>query len=311
MELRQVRYFAAVARHRHFTRAAEDLGLAQPALSQQVRNLERELGVELLDRSGRRVRLTDAGAAFLVWAERILADVAAAESEMAEFAGLRRGRVVVGATPVHAVGRVDLPGLLAAFHARHPGIEVALREATTDDLVGDLALGRIDVAIGALIGGAIPDGIAAHPLYAEDLVVMAAPKHPLAGRTSASVADLAADLLVLSTPGSPTRRAVSEAAGAAGVPLRIAFEASEPALVRSIAARGLALAVVPRSLAEEPGEPVAILPLDGLPGRTVALLWAADRPRPAASRAFLAFARDRVDRPAPAAAAKTAIPPDP
>ena len=78
MELRQVRYFAAVARHRHFTRAAAELGLAQPALSQQVRALERELGVVLIDRGGRRVRLTDAGEAFHVWAERILADVAAA-----------------------------------------------------------------------------------------------------------------------------------------------------------------------------------------------------------------------------------------
>lgn len=291
MELRQVRYFAAVARRRHFTRAAEDLGIAQPALSQQVRNLERELGVELFDRSGRRVRLTDAGAAFLAWAERILADVAAAEAEMAEFAGLRRGRVVVGATPVHAVGRVDLPALLAAFHARHPGIEVALREATTDDLVGDLMLGRIDVAVGALIGGAIPDGIAAAPLYAEDLVVMTAPSHALAGRDAATIVEIAGDSLVLSTPGSPIRRAVAAAAAAAGVSLRIAFEASEPALVRSIAARGLALAVVPRSLAEEPGEPVAVLRLDGLPGRTVALLWADGRPRPAASRAFLAFAR--------------------
>ncbi len=291
MELRQVRYVAAVARHLHFTRAAGELGLAQPALSQQVRALERELGVELFDRTGRRVRLTEAGAAFVVWAERILADVAAAEAEMAEFAGLRRGRVVVGATPVHAVGRVDLPGLLADFHVRHPGIEVALREATTDDLVGDLLLGRIDVAVGALIGGAVPAGISAHPLYAEDLVVMTAPGHPLAARSRVSVADLAAEALVLSTPGSPIRRAVMAAADAAGVSVRVAFEASEPALVRSLAARGLAVAVAPRSLADEPGDPVAILPLDGLPGRTVALLWAAERPRPAASRAFLAFAR--------------------
>ena len=297
MELRQVRYVAAVARRRHFTRAAEDLGLAQPALSQQVRKLERELGVALFDRSQRRVRLTEAGAAFVVWAERILADVAAAEAEMAEFAGLRRGRVVVGATPVHAVGRIDLPGLLAAFHARHPGIEVALREATTDDLVGDLLLGRLDVAVGALIAEEVPGGVAAHPVYAEDLVVMTAPGHPLASRSSLTIGDLASDALVLSTPGSPVRRAVSDAATAAGVPLRIAFEASEPALVRSLAARGLALAVVPRSVADEPGAPVAILPLDGLPGRTVALLWAVDRPRPAASRAFLDFARERVGGP--------------
>ena len=294
MELRQVRYFAAVARHRHFTRAAAELGLAQPALSQQVRALERELGVVLIDRGGRRVQLTDAGEAFLVWAERILADVAAAEAEMAEFAGLGRGRVIVGSTPVQTLGRVDLPGLLAAFHARYPGVEVALREETTPILIGELEVGRIDVALGALMGDMVPKGIVAEPLFAEDLVAMVAPNHPLANRPIVRLEELAEERFVLATPGSPIRRAVTDAAAAAGASIRVAFETSEQLLVRAIVARGLAVAVVPRSLAEEPGEAVAALRLEGLPRRTVALLWAANRPRGAAPQRFLTIARDHL-----------------
>jgi LysR family transcriptional activator of glutamate synthase operon len=290
MELRQIRYFAAVARHRHFTRAAEELGLAQPALSQQVRSLEGELGVMLIDRSGRRVRLTDAGEGFLVWAERILADVAGAETEMAEFAGLSRGRVTVGSTPVQTLGRVDLSGLLAAFHARYPGVEIALREETTPTMIEELQLGRIDVALGALMGDSLPPGIVAEPLFAEELVAIVATTHPLADRSAVPLAELAKERFVLAKPGSPIRRTLEEAAATAGASIRVSFETSEQTLVRAIVSRGLAVAVVPRSLAEEPGLPVAILQLQGLPHqRTVALLWA-DRPHTAAAQRFLTLA---------------------
>src|SRR5438105_2637517 len=99
MELRQVRYFAVLARTQHFTRAAEEIGIAQPALSQQIKALERELGVELLERSSRRVRLTPAGKVFQARAEQLIADAAQAQLEMQEFAGLARGRVAVGTIP--------------------------------------------------------------------------------------------------------------------------------------------------------------------------------------------------------------------
>jgi LysR family transcriptional activator of glutamate synthase operon len=296
MELRQLRYFAAVARHRHFTRAAEELGLAQPALSQQVRALERELGVLLIDRSGRRVRLTDAGERLLVWAERILADAAGAEAEMAEFAGLSTGRVTIGSTPVQTLGRVDLPGLLAAFHAQYPGIEIALREETTPTLIAELEVGRIDLALGALMGDTVPRGIIAEPLFAENLIAIVAPHHRLAHRSLVRPEALAQERFVLAQPGSPIRQMVEDAAAAAGASIRVAFETSEQTLVRAIVSRGLAVAVVPRSLAEEPGEAVAMLSLEGLPQRQVALLWAADRPRTAAANRFLTVAREHFTR---------------
>jgi DNA-binding transcriptional LysR family regulator len=292
MELRQVRYFAAVARHRHFTRAAAELGLAQPALSQQVRALERELGVVLIDRGGRRVRLTDAGEAFHVWAERILADVAAAEAELAAFAGLGRGRVVLGTTPVQTLGRVDLPGLLAAFHHRYPGVEIALREATTPILIDELEAGRLDLALGALMADVVPPGIVAQPLFAEELVAIVAPDHPLARRGNVRIAELAQERFALAAPGSPIRQAI---AAAMTSPIAVTFETAEPSLARAIVARGLAVSAIPRSLAEETGPAVALLRLADVPARrTVALLYSTNRPRSAAAERFLSIAREHL-----------------
>src|SRR5258707_11289053 len=114
MELRQVHYFVIVAQHLSFTHAAEELGVAQPALSQQIRGLERELGVTLLDRTSRRVTLTDAGAVFLRRAEQLIADADQSKLEMQEFSGLVQGKAVVGGVP--NLGTIWLARLLAAFH---------------------------------------------------------------------------------------------------------------------------------------------------------------------------------------------------
>src|SRR5919197_6074234 len=128
MELRQLRYFAAVARQGSFTRAADELHLAQSALSQQVRRLERELRVELLVRASRRVELTDAGEIALTRATRILSEVEALRSELDELSGLVRGRLVVGG--MLPAGGGDLPGPLVRFRRAPPRIEGQLPEGT-------------------------------------------------------------------------------------------------------------------------------------------------------------------------------------
>src|ERR1700730_11754656 len=136
MELRHLRYFVAVAQRKHCTRAAEELNLAQPALSQQIQQLERELGVALLERTSRRVRLTPAGEAFLSRAERILAEVEQAQREMQEFAGIKRGRVVIGA--LQSLDAFHFSALLARFHSRYPEIEIILREEANEELLEHL-----------------------------------------------------------------------------------------------------------------------------------------------------------------------------
>src|SRR4051812_31230310 len=132
MQVGQLRAFLAVAEQRHFTRAARDLGMAQPSVSAHVRRLEAELGNELFDRRKGDLRLTVAGEALLPFARRIVADVDAASAELSQVGGLARGRLAIGATPSLAATLV--PPVLARFHAAYPGIELALREAGSMDL---------------------------------------------------------------------------------------------------------------------------------------------------------------------------------
>ena len=145
MDLRQLECFAAVARHRHFTRAAEDLYLTQSAVSQQVRRLEASLGVTLLRRGGGRVELTAAGEELLARAEAILSDVARARAAMDDFAGgVARGAVRVATTTAEGAG---LPEALAAFHRAQPGIRVALRHGAAGEVVDLVRRGWADLGV--------------------------------------------------------------------------------------------------------------------------------------------------------------------
>src|ERR1700730_5568531 len=130
MELRQLEYFVAVSEEASFTKAAAKLFVSQPGVSAQVRQLERELGQALLDRSGRTVRLTDVGSAVLPHARAALGAVAAVRVAVDELTGLVRGHVTVGI--VGSLSSLDVPGLLAGFHRDHPTVEIALTEATSD-----------------------------------------------------------------------------------------------------------------------------------------------------------------------------------
>jgi LysR family transcriptional regulator, transcription activator of glutamate synthase operon len=125
VELRQLRYFDAVVRHGGFTRAAEHLHVAQPAISAQIRRLESELGATLLARTTRRVQLTHAGELFLARTRRVLTELDAGRAELGQLADVLRGRVRIGA--VEALNPFDLPGALAEFHTRYPGVELVLR----------------------------------------------------------------------------------------------------------------------------------------------------------------------------------------
>src|SRR5438309_148251 len=132
MDLRQLRYLVALAEERHFTRAAAREHIAQPALSQQIRKLEDEVGIPLVERSTRRVSITAAGELLVARARRMLAELDAARSELAALQGLRIGHVTVGA--MHTMGPIDLSLVLAIFHERYPEVELTVREASSEEL---------------------------------------------------------------------------------------------------------------------------------------------------------------------------------
>ncbi|MCG8921463.1 LysR family transcriptional regulator [Lentzea sp. CC55] len=286
MELRQLEYFVAVAEEGSFTRAAERVHVAQPGVSAQVRRLERELGHDLLDRSGRAVTLTDVGAAVLPWARAALGSVESARRTVEEMAGLVRGAVRVGM--VVSCGIPDLPELLSAFHSSFPGVEITLTEANSDSLLSSLVDGQLDLALIGYAGGA-PEGLSVRVLADEPLVAAVAESDPWCGRESVTVDELLERGLISLPPGTGLRGALDEACGSRRP--RIAFEASAPPMVITLARRGLGPAVLASSMA---GDLHAVRITDPVPHSTLAFAWRAEGPRSPAARALIALAENRV-----------------
>jgi DNA-binding transcriptional LysR family regulator len=276
MELRQLEYFAAVARHRHFTRAAEALYVTQPALSQQIRRLEAELGLALLRRTSRGVELTAAGEDLLVHAEKVLAEVAAARAQMDRHTGVTRGAVRVAATAADAP---RLPEALAAFHGDHPGIQIALRQGSAAEVVALVQRGAVDVAVLALAGEP-PAGVAVEPLTDEPLRVAVPVDDALAG-TVVALADLSGRPFILAEPGTALRETVMSAAQAAGFSPLPLFEVGDPATVRFLVRACLGVALVPASWLERPGPVVGAADLARAPRHRLSLLTPAAGASPA------------------------------
>jgi len=301
MEMRQLRYLVALADEQHFTRAAARLHIAQPALSQQVKRLEDEVGVALVDRTTRHVSLTPAGELLVARARRALAEVDAAAAELADLAGVRTGRVVIGA--MRSTGRFDLSALLAAFHARHPGIELMVREEPSEVMLQRLHADTLDVAFLAVDTLDAGPDIELQPLWTEPLVALLAPGHPLAGRRRLDLAELRHDRFVVWGEGGSMRRIVVQGAREAGFEPALAFESTESPRIRAMVSRGLGVALTPASEAEHEGPPVAVIPVRRPSlSRDVTLAWRANRRHSPAARAFLALAvtADATGAPRPA-----------
>jgi LysR family transcriptional activator of glutamate synthase operon len=286
MELRQLRYAEAVARHRHFTRAAEELHVAQSALSHQVRKLESELGVELFERTSRSVLPTDAGEAVAARARRILAEVDGVRGEVDELQGLVRGRISVGA--LLPAGEIDVPRLLARFSEAHPGIEVRMREGTAGDMAAYLEADEVDVAFSMLANGP-PEGMVAEYMSEEEVVAV----FPLDGapRGRVKAADLSPGAIATPRLGSAIRAAVDRFFADAGEPLQVSLESGDPFLLRCLVSGGFGPAVLPRSLTRREGPPIEVRSLNPTIRLPVALLFREHRHASPVARAFIDFAR--------------------
>lgn len=290
MELRQLRYLEAVARHGHFTRAAEELHVAQSAVSHQVRRLERELGTELLERTTRSVKLTAAGEIAVARARAALAEADRLGSELDELRGLVRGTIAIGA--LLPAGDLDLPALLAEFKRRHPGIEIEFREGTAADMRTHLSRGELDAAF-VLESGPQPAELGRLPLSEAEMVLAMSPDHPLAARAPLPIERLDGEDLIAFRRGSSVRHALDLALERAGAAPRIALEGSDLLLIRALAAQGFGLAVLPRSFAELPGPPLSIRPLRPQVKLPVVLLWRQGASHAPATRAFLDFVAEQ------------------
>lgn len=285
MDIRNLRYFEAVARHSHVTRAAEELDIAQPALSKQISQLEKELQVALFDRIGRNVRLTEAGEALLPHARAILAQVEAARAEMAERVGLQRGRVALGTPPT--VGTQLLPQTLAQFNQYYPGIEFRLYEAGVQTLLELLEAGLSDMAIVTL--PVIDTPLTVEELFSEELVVVVARAHQLATRNTIDLADLRTESWVLSPKNYELRETTLYACQRAGFIPRVVLDGGEMDMLLHLVAAGVGITLVPR-LAVEDGSDLSILHVqDQHLRRSLGLVWRDDRTTSPAARALREF----------------------
>jgi DNA-binding transcriptional LysR family regulator len=237
MRLEQLRYFVAVAEHRHFTQAAAAVGVAQPSLSKQIHALEAELGAPLFTRG--EVALTPAGEALLPRALRILADVDTARREVHDLVGLGRGRVRLGATP--SLCTALAPRVLRAFHDSHPGIELYVSEGGSHDLVRDLGRGELDLALIVLPAQGTEPGLHAEPILREPLVV--ASGTPIEGPLR--IADLRERPMVMFRDGYNLRDDALDAFRRAGITPTYAVEGGELDAVLGFVEAGLGVALVP------------------------------------------------------------------
>jgi LysR family transcriptional activator of glutamate synthase operon len=303
MELRHLRYFLAIASAKSFTAAAARLHVAQPALSQQLRALEEELGVTLIERGARTRGLTEAGSRFAVRARRILLEATSAAEEMAAFSGARRGRIRFGVA-LQSLTEARIAGLLAEFHQQYPRLRVSFREAHTRQLLARLAKGRLDLALVHLGKGqgrptlkvefkAAP--LAFERLYDEPLLLAVGPRHRLAGRASVRWKELANEEFVSFGVGSTIRELVAQAVQQADLRMRAPVSAMNLGTIRALVSAGLGVAVLPEIALTLPGSPLRGLRLTA-PSltRTVSLARNTIRHESPAAHRFTAFLRERL-----------------
>ncbi|EIV92400.1 LysR family transcriptional regulator [Frankia sp. QA3] len=288
MDLRQLEYFVAVAEEQNFTRAAERVHISQSGVSAQIRQLERELGAELFDRSARIVTLTVAGKAALEHARVALTAAGAVSQAVGEVTGLIRGRLAVGMVTGCTI--TPLFDALAAFHRSHPGVEVSLLEDSSDRLAEGVRAGALDLA---LIGTATAsvEGLDGLTVVSERLVAAVPPGHPLTRRRRVTLRDLESYPIVCMPAGTGLRAVFDQACAAQHRRPAIALQASAADALADLAARGLGVAILSTSMAVGYRDRLAARIIDDVEAPAMlALIWRGG-PGPAVREALVHLRR--------------------
>jgi DNA-binding transcriptional LysR family regulator len=292
MDLRHLRYFVAIVEEGQFVRAAAELHVAQSALSQQIRDLERELGAELLHRDRRGVTPTAAGEVLLGHARALLERAELARAEVAQLTGVITGTLrIASGSPS---GPVPLPATLAEFQRRHPAVEIVIRDAPSEELIRWLEDGTVDVAVITFAPDRLPARLQGTLITQEWMLALVPYGHALASQRQVSLAELAAEPLVTFPHGSGVRQTIDEGFRVAGVPRpSVTAETIDPLAMIELVGVGLGVAIAPPSFANLTTPAVRAVEL-APPGllENVTLAWPRERRALPALDAFLELAAD-------------------
>ena len=290
VSVHQLRLFTAVVDRGGFSRAADALGLSQPAISHQLKALSMAVGVPLLEVIGRTVRMTQAGQILYDHAQRILTEFEAAGSSLDELRGLKRGSLrLAGDT---TVGIYVLPDLLGAFRKEYPAVEVRLGVDNRQGLYDRLVANEFDFVVSGRQWDDPSVALTIRPFLANELIAIASPRHPLAGRSRITLAQLAEEPFIVREPGSGTRETVDEALRAAGLSVRPVMELASNGAIKRAVAQDLGVSILSRyatGLEIQIGLLVE-LPVQGFPlHRQWHLVHARDKRLGPVDEAFLRF----------------------
>ncbi len=297
MDLHALEVFCKVVELRSFSRAAEAVLLTQPTVSGHVKALESELGIRLLDRSGRRVAPTKAGEILHAYGQRILALRGEAEQAISEHKGGLSGHLVVGASSIP--GAFVLPRLLADFKRDHPGVTIALHIKGSREIVRGVMEGTFEVGV---VGARFDEARVRYTAFADDRMVLAVPAaHPWARHASVRLEQLPGEPFVMRERGSGTRKATEEALRSHGLDpaqLRVVLEVTSNEGVRQALKAGAGLTVISRRAIEDDirGGAIAAVPIRGLAlARQFYLVTHRTRSRSPLAAALLVFLEKRRD----------------
>jgi DNA-binding transcriptional LysR family regulator len=293
MNLHQLKIFLAVAKLRSFTNAAYELHLSQPDVSLHIRELEEEIGLNLFDRIGKRIYLTQAGTVLKEHANRIFAQLRETEQALAELTGLMRGSLLIGASTTP--GMYLLPHALSDFRRRFPGINVQMKIANTEEI--ERLVRGMEADVGFTGGVLTPSKDLKVETYMEDeLVLILPPKHPLVKKKKILVSNLSETIFILREPGSATRQVFEQAVSSRKIQAKIGMELGGTEAIKQAVTEGLGISVVSKHavVRETKLGLLSMRRIHGLPlFRPLFIVYHGQRLLPPAARAFLDLLRSK------------------
>ncbi|CVG12172.1 transcriptional regulator CynR [Serratia marcescens] len=302
MLLRHIRYFLAVAEQGNFTRAAEALHVSQPTLSQQIKQLEDTLGAPLFDRSGRAVRLTDAGEAWMRYARLALQDLDAGARAIHDVATLERGHLRLAMTPTFTAYLVG--PAIDAFYRRYPGITLSIEEMAQERIEALLAQDRLDLGIAFEMAQSAE--VEAAALFSETLELMVGAGHPLAARhRPLTLAEWQHLPLALLSGDFATRQFIDRYCTQLGFRPQVAVEANALGAIVEIVRRGQLATLLPAAIARENRQLKKVALANAMPVRQAVWLQRKGAYRSAAAQAFIAVLQEQGVTPTPPSAASS------